>query len=660
VSVFRRRNETEQDPGAALTRSWGRRRSTLQFDSGDVSMLEDQIDDWVGSSRPRLGEVLLELGSVDPDDLLDALQRQQGDPSDGVPLADLSQEQIDRDAIARVPEDMARRHHVLPLRVDDDDRVVLASADPLNTDAIHELTRHCARIALMIGPRSDVERLIDQGYNVLHSADDMIRAFELSESIQDITTEDDSFQVDENAPVVQVVNRILTQGVRSRASDIHIEPQRDAIRVRYRVDGAMAEAIHLPVRMGPAISSRLKVMAELNIVERRRPQDGQFSLRVDGRPVDVRVSVVPTIEGEKTVMRLLDKTKSLIAMGDLGMIPSVEDPYLRMARQPLGMILCTGPTGSGKTTTLYATLNEVNDPTKNVVTIEDPVEYQFDGIAQMQVSGTGMDFAEGLKGILRQDPDVILVGEIRDEETARIAMQAALTGHLVLSSLHAIDSVAAVQRFTDMGIEPFLVASAINGVVAQRLLRRLCPACRSVTQPTTREIQLVADHTDGVMPEVWYRATGCTMCNGTGYRGRIGVYELLEFTETVRELVVARASHADLRAAAIEEGMRTMQQQAFLMVADGITTVDEVLRTVYAPNVREGVSEPLALGPGKRALPRGAGEIGGSGAGGEDVDLRDGSGDVVELRARAMGPAPGSGTLGATAVDQAGDVEAPA
>ena len=640
MSLFRRGRSGDSDEGGARARRGGRQ---IEFDHVDEGALNSQIGEWVESNRPRLGEILLDLGSVDPDDLLAALQKQQEQPGDAesraqlgqilvqlgsindtalaaalahqfeVPLADLSQVKPEPEAIARIPEELARKHTVLPLRIDDTGRVFVATADPLDTEAIRELTTHVRSLGLQIGPRSDIERLLDSSYSALHNADEMIRAFELSDDLPEVA-EDQTFAVDENAPVVQVVNRILTQGVRSRASDIHVEPMETQVRVRYRVDGAMSEAIVLPQRMGPALSSRLKVMAELNIVERRRPQDGQFSIRVDGRPIDVRTSVVPTVHGEKTVMRLLDKTKTLISMKDLGMLPSVEAPYMQMAKSPLGMILCTGPTGSGKTTTLYATLTEVNDATKNVVTIEDPVEYQFEGVTQMQVTDTGMSFADGLRGILRQDPDVVLVGEIRDEETARIAMQAALTGHLVLSSLHAIDSVAAIHRFTDMGIQPFLVASAINGIVAQRLLRRLCSNCRQPVPPSSRDIALVAEFTDGQMPDVWFKPGSCHLCNETGFRGRIGVYELLEFSDSVREAVVARASHAELRDLAIGEGMKTMQMQAFHLVTDGVTTVEEVLRSVYAPGVEEKEQAPKELGPGKRMLRQGAGVLpGGNG-----------------------------------------------
>jgi type IV pilus assembly protein PilB len=302
------------------------------------------------------------------------------------------------------------------------------------------------------------------------------------------------------------------------------------------------------------------------------------------------------------------------------MHPLVEAPYMKIVKAPLGMLLCTGPTGSGKTTTLYATLTEINDPTRNVVTIEDPVEYQFEGISQMSVSATGMSFADGLRSILRQDPDIILVGEIRDEETARIAMQASLTGHFVLSSLHAVDSVAAIHRFTDMGIEPFLVASALSGVVGQRLLRRICSNCRAPYQPTPAEIRILAEQVDA-QPSAWLKGTGCNMCNNTGYRGRVGVYELLQVTDVIREMIVARATHHELRAVAVEEGMRTMQEQAFGLVVDGMTTVEDVLRSVYAPGASSSEEEQKELPAGKRALPQapgaiqpGASELNGTGA----------------------------------------------
>jgi type IV pilus assembly protein PilB len=625
------------------------RRRSVRFDGADEAALAAQINAWVSTDRRRLGEVLLELGAIHPDDLIDALSRQRGrsgataagpDGSDpnapasdaavrlgrllvdhgvitevdlaaalaeqfGVPLADLRRQAPDQDAIDRIPEALARKHGVIPLRVEDN-RVYLAAADPLDVDAIQELTHATGRIGLLIGARDDIDRLIDQSYDALAAAQVHIQAFELIDGGP--TVDAATLGVDDNAPVVQVVNRLVWQGVRSRASDIHIEPLEDSVRVRYRVDGALSEAITLPAQMASPIASRVKVMAELNIVERRRPQDGQFQVAVDGRPIDVRASIVGTIHGEKVVLRLLDTTRSLISLGELGMTPDVVDPFLRVARAPLGMVLCTGPTGSGKTTTLYATLNEINDPTRNVVTIEDPVEYHFGGVNQMQVSDTGISFADGLRGILRQDPDIILVGEIRDEDTARIAMQASLTGHLVLSSLHAVDAAAAVHRFTDMGIEPFLVASSLNAVVGQRLLRRICSACRVDYTPDAAEIAVLEQQV-GALPERWTRGEGCNICSGTGYRGRIGVYELLEITDAIRELIVDKAAHTRIHRAAVAQGMRPMQTQALELVVGGVTTVQDVLRNVYAPSMGQKASErpvstsvgsPPAAGPDVR------------------------------------------------------------
>lgn len=671
MAVFRR-SRTEAT-GSSLQRV--RRRNT-EFDNADAETLDNQIHEWVDEQRPKLGEVLLELGSVDPDDLLRALQQQKETPGDaaaraqvgqiliqlgsideralaaalaqqfGVPLVTLTDATIEPDAVARVPEELARRHGLLPLRIEDD-RVQVVTADPLDVDAIRELTMACGSIAVMIGARSEIDRLIDQTYNVLAAADDVIRAFELADDFAPRAAEEDEAVVDENAPVVQVVSRILIQGVRSRASDIHIEPGEHHIRVRFRIDGAMTEAIQLPSTMSAAVASRLKVMAGLNIVERRRPQDGQLSVNVDGRPIDVRIATAATVHGEKVVLRLLDKTKSLISLKDLGMPVTVEAPYMNIVKAPLGMLLCTGPTGSGKTTTLYATMTEINDPSRNVVTIEDPVEYQFDGISQMQVSDTGLSFAAGLRGVLRQDPDVILVGEIRDEETARIAMQAALTGHFVLSSMHAVDAVAAIYRFTDMGIEPFLVASALTGVVGQRLLRRMCTNCREPYVPSPTEVSVVAEHVRS-LPSKWLRGAGCNLCNHTGYRGRIGVYELLEVTDQIRELIVERAPHHTLRDVAIEEGMKTMQEQAFDLVVDGVTTVQDVIRSVYAPGVDQfGSDSPKELPPGKRMLRRGKDAL--------EPGAGDGTGSGAEPSADAAGPSdPAGATESASATEHDG------
>ena len=589
-------------------REKGFERPSVNFGT-DGATIAAEIEAWEHIERPTLQQVLLMQEAVTPEELAEAevevaetgvrlqdVLLNKGLIDDNavaaamavqfqIPRADLRNERPESEAIDRVGEELARRHQVMPLFIDEHDRVFLATAEPLDSEAIEELTLHCQRIGLMIGTRHDIDRLIDQSYTVLRSAAQHIKAFELVDAEEEELQENEALVVDENAPIVQVVNRILMQGVRARASDIHIEPEEDYVRVRYRIDGALSEAIRLPKRMGAPISSRIKVMAELNIVERRRPQDGQFSLSIDKRPVDVRTSVVGTMHGEKIVLRLLDKTRSLIGLDQLGMPADVVAPYLEIVKSPLGMLLCTGPTGSGKTTTLYATLSEVNDISRNVVTIEDPVEYQFPGVNQMPISeAAGISFADGLRGILRQDPDTILVGEIRDIETARIATQAALTGHFVLSSLHAVDAVSAVHRFTDMGIEPFLVASAISGVVGQRLLRRVCEECRTEFEPTADHIRLV-EASYGSLPEVWTHGAGCNVCSGTGYSGRVGVYELLRVTDEIRDEIVNKATAREIRATAMSQGMRTMQQEAFRLVVEGVTTVDDVLRSVYAPGM---------------------------------------------------------------------------
>lgn len=524
-----------------------------------------------------LGAILVSHSSISEADWAKALGERFG-----LPVADVEADEPDASALAVIGEQLARRHNVLPFRISGD-RVYVATADPLDLPAIESLISQCEHLGLMVAAPGSISRAIDRHFNALASADAAIMAFGLVDDEADGQSGISRATVDENAPIVQVVNRIITQGVRNRASDVHIEALEDCVRVRYRIDGALSEAIRLPQRMSSPIASRVKVLAELNIVERRRPQDGQFSVEIDGRPIDIRTSVVSTIHGEKVVLRLLDKAQSLIGLDKLGMPGHLVTDYLKIVSAPVGMFLCTGPTGSGKTTTLYATLTEIQDDTKNVVTIEDPVEYEFVGINQMQVhEAGGFTFADGLRGTLRQDPDVILVGEIRDAETAQIAMQASLTGHMVLSSLHAVDAVAAIHRFVDMGIEPFLVASAINGVMGQRLLRRICSSCRVEYDPPTDHRRMV-ESSIGRKVERFVKGAGCNACNHTGFHGRVGVYELLKVTDEVRTLIVERATHAAIRAVALADGMRTMQMEAFALVASGVTTVDEVLKTVYAP-----------------------------------------------------------------------------
>jgi type IV pilus assembly protein PilB len=387
--------------------------------------------------------------------------------------------------------------------------------------------------------------------------------------------------VTSNSPAVEIVNLLITQGLRDRASDIHIEPQKEYLRVRFRIDGVLQDMAHLPSATGAALSSRVKIMANMNIVERRRAQDGQISVNVDGRELDVRVATIETIWGEKLVMRLLDRSRSLITLPQLGFSRGAYAEYHRMLHSPYGMMLVTGPTGSGKTTTLYASIHELDQQVRNIMTIEDPVEYMFENINQSQINKVAdISFANGLRAILRQDPDIILVGEIRDRETAEIAVQSALTGHLVLSSLHATDAVGALLRFTDMGIEGFLIASSVIAIVAQRLVRKTCEGCKAPFEPNTEELEFAAS-LGMPAPEVLYHGQGCSRCNMTGYYDRIGVFEVLTMTDDIKRLVISRSSHREILDAAVKSGMVPLRVDAWHKINAGVTTVQEVLRSVY-------------------------------------------------------------------------------
>ena len=447
----------------------------------------DQVQDALEMQRQaggRLGELLVRTGALDERALVHALAE-----FFGMPVADLRRYKPEPGALELVSEEVARQNMAMPISLHDDGLHV-AVAEP--SDAIRyllsEKTGH--QVRLLLAPLTDIHWAIDSNYQAIGGVAQLVQAFEVVENSRHRPAESQTpLDVADGAPVVQVVDRILTQAMRDRASDVHIEPADEVVRVRFRIDGALKEILVLPSAMGLGLVSRIKIMAGMNIVERRRPQDGQLTTFVDQKEIDVRVATTATIWGEKCVLRLLDKTRSVLRLGDLGMPADTHASYSKMMRSPFGMVLCAGPTGSGKTTTLYATLSEINNPTLNVMTIEDPVEYVFPTINQIQTNDqAGLTFATGLKSILRQDPDVILVGEIRDVETARVAVQSALTGHFVISSLHATDSVSALHRFLDMGIESFLVASSVLAVVGQRLVRRICPSCKAPYNPSAEEL----------------------------------------------------------------------------------------------------------------------------------------------------------------------------
>jgi type IV pilus assembly protein PilB len=453
---------------------------------------------------------------------------------------------------------------------------------PPTPEQLRELEQVAKRpVSVVLAPGADIRTLIDRSYRALAGMDRLVEAFGVGAAARAAEDETATSSDENAAPVAQLVHRIVTEAVRERASDIHIEPQDGALRIRFRVDGALHDATTLPATIAQAMVSRIKIMAGMNIVERRRAQDGQLEIKIDGRDLDVRVATMATIWGEKAVLRLLDTSRSLLDMSRLGMPPETREEFSSLVRSPFGMVLCAGPTGSGKTTTLYAVLSDIADSARNVTTIEDPVEYVFPSINQIQINEQAdITFAGGLKAILRQDPDVILVGEIRDVETARIAVQSALTGHFVLSSLHATDATAALHRFLDMGIESFLIASSVVGVVAQRLVRKICNACREEYEPSVDELAAY-EQWGGKPKDVFTHGAGCNFCSQTGYAERTGVYELLRVSADMKQLIVDRASHDDLRSLAIEEGMRTLRDEAVRAIEEDVTTIPEILRSVY-------------------------------------------------------------------------------
>jgi type IV pilus assembly protein PilB len=461
---------------------------------------------------------------------------------------------------------------------------VLAIAVALPSASILQALRTSIAIPLhvLVAAQSDIVAAIGNSYRALTGVSTQIRAFEAQHQARQQTARPETLTVADDAPAVQVVQMIITQALRDRASDIHIEPQHERVRVRYRIDGALHDVLDLPASMAPVVASRIKILGGMNIVERRRAQDGQISMDIEGRQVDIRVSTTAVVEGEKVVLRLLDKSRELLALEHLGMPHDMVTQYREIIRSPYGMVICAGPTGSGKTTTLYGSLGEINTPDRNVMTIEDPVEYRIPSINQIQINEqAGITFAGGLRSILRQDPDVILVGEVRDVETARIAVQSALTGHFVLSSLHATDAPAALHRLLDMGIENFLIASSVTAVLAQRLVRRTCHHCREYYEPSAEEMALLAAIRGRVPIGGFVRGRGCNFCAQTGFLERIGVYEMMVISDAIRDLIIARASHDEFRKVARSEGMRTLQEEAARLVEGGVTTLAEVLRSIY-------------------------------------------------------------------------------
>ena len=525
-----------------------------------------------------LGLVLLNLGLVDEDTLTAELGAHLG-----VPVADLRTESVDPDVVRLVPEEFARRHVILPLRRQDG-HLAVAMIDPGNLPLLNDVRLIAGTpIAPYLATRSDILANLSRIYSMRPRIQEAAKSLQESRpqlKIDRATTVDLN-TITASSPAVEIVNLLITQGVRDRASDIHMEPQKGFLRIRFRIDGVLQDVAHLPPTTGAALASRIKILADMNIVERRRAQDGQISMTIDGRELDIRVATLETVWGEKIVLRLLDRSRSLITLQQLGFSQGAYDVYHRMLHSPYGMIIVSGPTGSGKTTSLYASINELDQQVRNIMTIEDPVEYMFENINQSQINKLAdISFANGLRAILRQDPDIILVGEIRDRETAEIAVQSALTGHLVLSSLHATDSVGALLRFIDMGIDGFLIASSVIAIVAQRLVRKICDGCKVAYEPTPGDIEFALS-LGRTAPAQLYRGRGCGRCNLTGYYDRIGVFEVLTMSDELKRLVIAKASHKELVQVATSGGMLPLRHDAWDRITGGVTTVSEVLRSVY-------------------------------------------------------------------------------
>ena len=500
----------------------------------------------------------------------------------GVPFVELFDYPIDRAAISLVTPAICRRHEVLPIGVNNG-RLVLAMADPGNVVAMDDV-RTAARMQVEVvgAERSDLLAAIDRFLRADDELSDLTTTLVEKNAPTDATNYGIMESPDGDAPIVRFVNLLVSQAIQDHASDIHIEPAEHDVRVRYRIDGVLHEMQIAPKSIQNGVISRLKIMSDIDIAERRKPQDGRMSVRHAGRKIDLRVATLPTVWGEKVVMRILDNPNSSLDVHDLALLDRNFAAYETSYSKPYGMILVTGPTGSGKSTTLYTTLGAVARPEVNVITVEDPVEYRMEGINQVQVNPkAGLTFASALRSILRSDPDIVLIGEIRDHETAQIAIEASLTGHLVLSTLHTNDAPSAITRLTEMGIEPFLVGSALDCVVAQRLTRRLCTHCK---MPVEHSLEYLENLHFGFDPDqappTIFQPVGCTSCSNTGYRGRIAVHEVMSVTEEIERLAVARASSAEIGRVAREQGMITLREDGWAKVKLGLTSVEEVLRVI--------------------------------------------------------------------------------
>ncbi len=520
----------------------------------------------------KLSEVLAEQNILSPETIATVLSFQLN-----IPVVELRQYKVQPEAVQLVPEHVARERHVIPLSVENDSLRV-ATDNPEDIETLDLLTSLAGmKIRAVLPLHGGIQELIDANYKATAHLAEHLRAT-LPEKAEEMPLL--KAEVVARAPAVQAVDTILSQGIKERASDIHIVPREDSLDILYRIDGVLRQAVSLPVEIHDQLISRIKVLAGMDIAERRRPQDGQFSLQIAGRGIDFRVATAETHMGEMVVMRILDKTTTFFGLPELGFQPSTLERYLQLLSLPFGMILVSGPTGSGKTTSLYASIQRLAGTKRNIMTIEDPIEYQIQGINQLQVNRqAGITFAAGLRAIMRLDPDIILVGEIRDSETANTAIQAALTGHLVITTIHANNAAGAITRLAEMGVEPYLITSAIVGSLAQRLVRRICPHCKVVSH-TGAEAILYQKETGETLDE-FSVGRGCNSCSHTGFLGRVGVFEVLSMSDKIRTLINKGAISSEITQQSISEGMITMHDDGMLKVKAGLTLPSEVTRSVF-------------------------------------------------------------------------------
>ncbi|HYE67947.1 MAG TPA: GspE/PulE family protein [Anaerovoracaceae bacterium] len=552
-----------------------KRLGEILLESGAISDI--QLEEALECSKQTgmiLGDALIDLGYVDEKTLYKGLELHFN-----VPYVDLGETIIDKQAISMITEMLAKKHIVIPIKKEKK-VLTVAMSDPLNFYALDDIKNASGmETAVVISPKKDIMNAIDRYYGseIAEKAfEDLKREYS---SINLTSLSELSASEVENAPVVRLINSILKNAIKSNASDIHIEPTATNLRVRFRIDGQLQDVVASSMSAYPAIITRIKIMGGMDIAERRIPQDGRVEMKIDGISIDLRISMLPTVYGEKVVIRVLGGSSGALSRDQLGLSKSNNILFDKITKSPNGIILVSGPTGSGKTTTLYSLLSEFNQPNVNIITVEDPVEYKLEGINQVQVNAkAGLTFANGLRSILRQDPDIIMIGEIRDGETAQIAIRASITGHLVLSTIHTNDAASSVARLVDMGVEPYLVSSSIVGVVAQRLVRTICPRCKTPYDPSHNEMLLLKMDE----PAPLYKGTGCPACNFTGYKGRKGIHEIIVVSRAIRDMINNGASADELSQAAIKHGTTTLKESCTQLVLEGITTVEEMLKVTYS------------------------------------------------------------------------------